>query len=321
MRKLFDLRAVVELLSRIADSLFPFRFCTVVVLFCFNCMYCGSAALRAARRLVATDSDARAPDARAMASPRASSVRATLERARAMLHDAVRRARALKRDATADEARRRDDDARATTTTGRRAESSPSPPKTPTDSTEKRAKRSSPTSSPEDAREEDARAKGRARRAKRARPERGGDGRAPFERAERARGMYFNSASFTMMSATPEVDSDDDGARREIDESARLIHEFTDLAEEELQYMVKWNSVALRFRCLGRHESPALCEAFARTHWRSLREKDFFSYYLRTVLAMYEFGAIDRAGVVHALRVAADVTGRKCAGWRRHSIH
>jgi len=293
-------------------------------------VYGSARRVASSRRARATNSVANAPDAaraRAMASPPGglSGVRATLERARAMLHDAVRRARAGKRDATAveaataNEARRRDADARATTTTGRRADGSPSPPKTPTESTEKRAKRSSPTSSPEEAREEAA--AGRAKRTKRPPPERGGAVRAPFERDEPARGVYFNSSSFTMMSATPEVDSDDDGARREIDESARLIHEFTDLAEEELQYMVKWNSIALRFRCLGRHESAALCEAFARTHWRSLREKDFFSYYLRTVLAMYEFGAIDRAGVVHALRVAADVTGQKRVGWRRHSIH
>ena len=85
--------------------------------------------------------------------------------------------------------------------------------------------------------------------------------------------MYFNSSSFTMMSATPEVDSDDDGARREIDESARLIHEFTDLAEEELQYMVKWNSVALRFRCLGNVTKARRCvrRSLERTGARCVR--------------------------------------------------
>ena len=117
-----------------------------------------------------------------------------------------------------------------------------------------------------------------------------------------------------MMAAIPEADSDDDGDRRDVEESARLIHEFSDFSEAELQYMVKWNSVALRFRCLGRYESASLCEAFVRTHRRALREKHFFSCYLRTVLAMYEFGAMDRAGVAHALKVAADANGPKAVG-------
>lgn len=73
--------------------------------------------------------------------------------------------------------------------------------------------------------------------------------------------------------------------------------------------MVKWNFIVLRFWCLGCYESLVLCEVFVRMYWCLLCEKDFFLYYFRIVLAMYEFGVIDRAGVVYVFRVVVYVIG------------
>ena len=120
---------------------------------------------------------------------------------------------------------------------------------------------------------------------------------------------YYCSRSFVAKAAgAAGADTDDEEELAEADEDASLIYEFTDFAAEELEFMVKWNSVARRFRCAGEHETGALCEAFAETYARDLERSEFFDYFLRTMLGMVEFGVIDREGVVRALRTARRVT-------------
>lgn len=120
---------------------------------------------------------------------------------------------------------------------------------------------------------------------------------------------YYCSRSYVAKAAgEPSSDTDDEEELADAREDASLIYDFTDFAVGELDFMVKWNFVARRFRCSGEHETSALCERFAETYAPDLGRSEFFNYFLRTMLGMVEFGVLDREGVVRALQTARRVT-------------
>lgn len=127
----------------------------------------------------------------------------------------------------------------------------------------------------------------------------------------RAEGWFYSSRTFVKKTGTPTSDTEDAEETAGDREDAPLINEFVDLAAEEVDFMCKWNAVARRFNCLGECESAALCEAFARAHGRDLAREDFFNYFLRTMFGMFEFGVMDREGIVRALRAASSASRKR----------
>ena len=127
----------------------------------------------------------------------------------------------------------------------------------------------------------------------------------------RAGGWFYSSRTFVKKTGTPTSDTEDAEETAGDREDAPLINEFVDLAAEEMDFMCKWNAVARRFNCLGECESAALCEAFARAHARDLAREDFFNYFLRTMFGMFEFGVMDREGIVRALRAASSASRKR----------
>ena len=126
-----------------------------------------------------------------------------------------------------------------------------------------------------------------------------------------AGGWFYSSRTFVKKTGTPTSDTEDAEETAGDREDAPLINEFVDLAAEEMDFMCKWNAVARRFNCLGECESAALCEAFARAHARDLAREDFFNYFLRTMFGMFEFGVMDREGIVRALRAASSASRKR----------
>ena len=131
---------------------------------------------------------------------------------------------------------------------------------------------------------------------------------------------YHDARTFVLMNDALAMRGDDEAClEREIAEDARAAHEFVDYADEEIRFMCAWNETARRFACAGEHESDDLCVAFARTHAREMRDKVFFDQFLRTVLAMYEFGCMDREQCVRAMRATRASGRRRAEACRRRT--
>ena len=141
---------------------------------------------------------------------------------------------------------------------------------------------------------------------------------SPASAKKRAR--YHHAMTFVPVDDALAMRGEDETClEHETGRDERALHEFVDYADEEIRFMCAWNGTARRFTPLSERESGDLCVAFARTHAREMRENTvFFDQFLRTVLAMYEFGCVDRAGFVRAMR-ATRASGRRAEARRRRT--
>lgn len=114
---------------------------------------------------------------------------------------------------------------------------------------------------------------------------------------------FYNSRSFIMQAGVPEMDSDDENVSpAQIVESRRVLNDFVDFSQEEIEFMETWNEVATRFRPLADYEAPALCHAFVRMHSKRLASsKAFFGHFTVTLFAMFENGILNRRAVLDVL--------------------
>ena len=138
--------------------------------------------------------------------------------------------------------------------------------------------------------------------------------------AAKKRARYHHAMTFVPVDDASAMRGEDETClEHETGRDERALHEFVDYADEEIRFMCAWNETARRFAPLSERESGDLCVAFARTHAREMRENTvFFDQFLRTVLAMYEFGCVDRAGFVRAMR-ATRASGRRAEARRRRT--
>ena len=138
--------------------------------------------------------------------------------------------------------------------------------------------------------------------------------------AAKKRARYHHAMTFVPVDDALAMRGEDETClEHETGRDERALHEFVDYADEEIRFMCAWNETARRFTPLSERESGDLCVAFARTHAREMRENIvFFDQFLRTVLAMYEFGCVDRAGFVRAMR-ATRASGRRAEARRRRT--
>ena len=114
---------------------------------------------------------------------------------------------------------------------------------------------------------------------------------------------FYNSRSFIKQAGIPELDSDDENVSpAQIVENRRVLNDFVDYSQEEIEFMETWNEIATRFRPLADYEAPALCHAFVRVHGKRIASsRAFFGHFTVTLLAMYENGILNRRAMLEVL--------------------